>query len=233
MGDLAPPAHLAPTSPAVTVPSLRATDLSLGHWRDEPVMTGLSLHLSGPGWLHLVAPNGAGKTTLFEAFAGYLTPLDGTMEVCGRPVRPGHVTPGLRVVRADAALVPGVTLRDHIHLYSRRHRRPDADLLGLAERLGLTPHLHKAPHALSTGTLQKAWLLCNVVGGEEVWCFDEPFNGLDEASTATMVQVLAERARESLVVMTAHHLPSGLATVADPEQTIPRPFRADRVVLVS
>jgi ABC-type multidrug transport system ATPase subunit len=200
------------------------TGLTVGYWRDEPVLSGLALRLSGPGWFHLVGPNGAGKSTLFEVLAGYLAPLSGDVVVADQPVRAGHRVPALRLVRAEPAFVPGVTMRDHFHLYARRYARSVADLVELAVALGLEPHLDKAVHDLSTGSSKKAWFVCNWAGDEPVWCLDEPFNGVDAASSVTMADRIAEGARDALVVMTAHQLPPDIVTVAASAHYVAQPF---------
>jgi ABC-type multidrug transport system ATPase subunit len=200
------------------------TGLSVAYWRDEPVVSGLALRLNGPGWFHLGGPNGSGKSTLFEVLAGYLAPSAGDVVVADQLVRAGHRVPALRLVRAEPAFVPGVTVRDHLYLYARRYARPVAGLVGLAVALGLEPHLDKAPHSLSTGSLKKAWFVCNWAGDEAVWCLDEPFNGIDAESSVTMVDLVAERSRDALVVVTAHQLPAGVVTVPAPAHYVSPPF---------
>ncbi|MFT3861438.1 ABC transporter ATP-binding protein [Micropruina sp.] len=201
-----------------------ATGLNAGYWRGEPVLADLSLRLNGPGWFQLVAPNGAGKSTLFEVLAGYLKPFSGDIVIGDLPVRIGRRASTLRLIRADPALVPGVTVRDHLHLYARRYGGSLDELVALAVRLGLEPHLDKAPHSLSTGSLKKAWFTCNWAGAEPVWCFDEPFNGVDEASVDEMIDLMAERAGDRLLVMTSHQLPAPLGARPAVGQFIGEPF---------
>lgn len=217
---------LAPPESAMRSSShgIGVTGLSAGYWRDEPVLDGFAMRLNGPGWFHLAAPNGAGKSTLFEVLAGYLDRFAGDVVVGDLPVRAGRRVPPLRLVRAEPALVPGVTVRDHLHLYARRYGRSLDALVDLAVRLGLEPHLDKAPHSLSTGSLKKAWFACNWAGTEPVWCIDEPFNGVDTDSVKVMADLVCERAAESLVLVAAHQLPGGVIGGPAPGQFIGEPF---------
>nr|WP_300150676.1 ATP-binding cassette domain-containing protein [Propionicimonas sp.] len=218
--------HLVAPDPAVSLGrhGIGITGLSAGYWRDEPVFAGLAMRLEGPGWFQLDGPNGAGKSTLFEVLAGYLAPLTGDIVVGDLIVRAGHRVPTLHLVRAEPAFVPGVTVSDHLHLYARRYGEALSPLVATAAELGLEPHLDKAADSLSTGSLKKAWFVCNWAGDEPVWCLDEPFNGVDAESRARMVELIAERARDSLVLTTGHQLPDGVRAERAAAHYVQPPF---------
>lgn len=204
--------------------SIGITGLSAGYRRDEPVFAGLAMRLHGPGWFQLDGPNGAGKSTLLEVLSGHLAPLAGDIVVGDLPVRAGHRVPTLRVVRAEPAFVPGITLSDHLHLYGRRYGQPRARMVATATDLGLGPHLGKTAHSLPRGSLKKAWFACNWAGDEPVWCLDEPFSGVDAESHARMVELIDERARASLVLTTGHQLPDGVRAEPASAHYIRPPF---------
>lgn len=207
-------ALLDPPDAVAGVTRVEVGGLDAGYWRGMPVLRALTVHVHGPGWLHIGGPNGSGKSTLFEVLAGYLRPMTGTVEIGSREVRAGSPVPLLRLQRSEPSLVPGVTLSDHFRLYARRYGTDPAELVELAIRLGLREHLHKAPEALSTGSLKKAWFVCNSGGTEPIWCLDEPFNGVDAESTQIMAGLLDARATRGLVLMTAHVLPCHLVVRA-------------------
>lgn len=215
---LDPPAtDLAPANPLVTTsPGLHVDGVTAGYWRGHPVLESFSMQIEGRGCYHLSAPNGAGKSTLFEVLAGYLEPSAGTVTVAGERVVAGRRVTTLRVQRSVPALVPGITLRDHLHLYARRYGRSADELADLACRLGLGEHLEKVPEALSTGSLKKAWFVCHAAGDEAVWCLDEPFNGVDKESAGVMATYLAHQSRQRQIVLTAHLLPAGVEAVGSP-----------------
>ena len=124
-------------SSAMTMGAVNVVGLSAGYWRDQPVFTDLSFHIDGPGWFRLDGANGSGKSTLFEVLAGYLVPLAGSVSVNGQEVRPGHRVAGLKLQRSSPALVPGVTISDHLHLYGRRYGCSTEYLREISRELGL------------------------------------------------------------------------------------------------
>lgn len=194
-------------SSAMTMGAVNVVGLSAGYWRDQPVFTDLSFHIDGPGWFRLDGANGSGKSTLFEVLAGYLVPLAGSVSVNGREVRPGHRVAGLKLQRSSPALVPGVTISDHLHLYGRRYGCSTEYLREISRELGLEEHINKPPEALSTGTRRKAWFVCNLAATEPVWVLDEPFNGIDAETTNRMGELLKQQASDRLILLTSHSLP--------------------------
>lgn len=192
---------------AMTMGAVNVVGLSAGYWRDQPVFTDLSFHIDGPGWFRLDGANGSGKSTLFEVLAGYLVPLAGSVSVNGQEVRPGHRVVGLKLQRSSPALVPGVTISDHLHLYGRRYGCSTEYLREISRELGLEEHINKPPEALSTGTRRKAWFVCNLAATEPVWVLDEPFNGIDAETTNRMGELLKQQASDRLILLTSHSLP--------------------------
>ena len=187
-------------SSAMTMGAVNVVGLSAGYWRDQPVFTDLSFHIDGPGWFRLDGANGSGKSTLFEVLAGYLVPLAGSVSVNGQEVRPGHRVAGLKLQRSSPALVPGVTISDHLHLYGRRYGCSTEYLREISRELGLEEHINKPPEALSTGTRRKAWFVCNLAA-------TEPFNGIDAETTNRMGELLKQQASDRLILLTSHSLP--------------------------
>lgn len=226
-----PPDFVAAEGAMVGAPEIRLKDVTAGYWQDRPVLKNASLNVTGCGWWHLSGPNGSGKSTLFEVLAGHLRPMSGIVSVGGAPVRTGDRVVPLRVQRADPAFVPGITLRDHLHLYAGRYQLDLSDLAALAIRLGLGDHLDKTPEALSTGSLRKAWFVCHTAGREPIWCLDEPFNGVDTESVAVMASHLAHQSVHRLIFLTSHLLPSVMHTADEAPETMgPFTLRRGRYV---
>jgi ABC-type multidrug transport system ATPase subunit len=70
------------------------------------------------------------------------------------------------------------------------------DVLDLAERFGLTPHLEKRFEQMSFGTRKKVFLTAAVIGDAKVVIADEPVAGLDANARGVLVElfgILAER----------------------------------------
>jgi len=160
---------------------------------------GLSFTLA-PGEAALVTgPNGAGKSSLVRLAAGLLAPAAGTVE--------GE---GARALLTEAAALDpelglSAALRFWAALDDRKNAVPDAlAALGLA-------HLAQVPvRLLSTGQRRRAALARVVASAAPVWLLDEPANGLDLASVATLEGLIADHRAGGGIALVATHLPIAL-----------------------
>jgi branched-chain amino acid transport system ATP-binding protein len=109
--------------PAAAGHTLVVKDLFAGY-RGIPVVRELSLQVRPGEVVALLGPNGAGKTTTLETIAGLHRPISGTVEVAGRSVggKPAHALArtGLALVPEGRALLPGLTVREHLRLAAGR-----------------------------------------------------------------------------------------------------------------
>ena len=77
-------------------------------------------------------------------------------------------------------------------------------MLGLAELAQVPVRL------LSTGQRRRAALARVVASGAAVWLLDEPANGLDAASVATLERLIADHCAAGGIALVATHLPLSL-----------------------
>ena len=160
---------------------------------------GLSFTLA-PGEAALVTgPNGAGKSSLVRLAAGLLAPAAGTVE--GEGAR--------ALLTEAAALDPELGLSAALRFWAALDDRGNAVSDALAA-LGLA-HLAQVPvRLLSTGQRRRAGLARVVASGAPVWLLDEPANGLDLASVATLEGLIADHRAGGGIALVATHLPIAL-----------------------
>jgi ABC-type Mn2+/Zn2+ transport system ATPase subunit len=170
----------------------------------------------------LVGANGSGKSTVLKVLAGLVRPASGSVR---------------RAEGLEAAFVAQqhghhrwmpLTVREVLRMgcYRRagmlgRVRRDDlAQLDEAAERLEVAELLDRGFGELSGGQRQRVLVAQALIGAPRLVLFDEPITGLDLASQATILRVMAEEARDgATVVFSTHHLAEAR--------------RADRVVLLA
>jgi ABC-type multidrug transport system ATPase subunit len=165
--------------------------------------------------VHLVVgPNGVGKTSLLNAIAGALPLSAGSIQIDGERLESGsgkvvlapNAPPEIPWIRA------GLLLDFIVSLYpaTRRDARTVADILA---RFGLTGFLDAPLGTLSAGSARKLLLTAALAAAPAVMLFDEPTNEIDAASVAVLLELLADAARERVVLITTHHA-GDLATLA-------------------
>jgi ABC-type branched-subunit amino acid transport system ATPase component/ABC-type branched-subunit amino acid transport system permease subunit len=180
----------------------------------------------------LIGPNGAGKTTLMNIVSGVLRADAGSIRLFGSEAAdlPPHVPPALGVARSfqDAALFPGLTVRETIQLALGRRCRVgfvsalactpwaraadraaalEADLL--IDRFGLRSWADSLTSELSTGTRRICDLAAQVAGRPQLLLLDEPTAGVAQRDAEAFGPVIRS-VRDELqcaVLIIEHDMP--------------------------
>ena len=179
----------------------------------------------GPGSLTVVTGrSGSGKSTLLSMLAGMLAPTSGAVILDGadlysldeksrsrlRNAKIGLVPQGHTALRAlsvlDNVLLPAV-------LYSRE-RPPRQRAEHLLEAVGIAELARVGPHELSGGELRRMAVARALLMEPVVVLADEPTAGLDEESTAAVLELLRQTAQEGAAVLVVTH-EEGAARFAD------------------
>ena len=188
-------------------------------WGGRPVLWNVDLTLPARGMSAVVGPNGAGKSTLVKAALGLAPVLTGQVRLLGEPVarvrRRIAYMPQRNSVDWDfpvsARDVAAMGLYGRVGWFRRLGKRHlDAADTAL-ERVGLADFRHRQIGRLSGGQQQRVFLARALAQQAELLLLDEPFSGIDAASEAAMLGVLAELEREGRHVVCIHH---DLGTVA-------------------
>jgi len=195
------------------------------------LLAGLDLRVEPGEIVGLTGPSGSGKTTIVRLLSGLIAPDAGSVRLGDAPVGEIRAASG-RAVRGRigvtfqsprAAMDPRMRLDRAIELSAREAARRGpagarpVPLDGLAETLGLTSGLlHRRPHEVSDGQLQRAALLRTLAHQPEIVLCDEITAALDRISAAVAMRLLDEIAhrhgRGVLVVSHDHPL---VVAVAD------------------
>jgi len=138
-----------------------------------------------PGTINvLLGTTQAGKTSLMRVMAGLDKPS------AGRVVADGRDVTGISVRHRDLAMVyqqfinyPSFTVYENIASPLRIKRVPEAQIrtrvMGMADRLHITPYLQRSPAELSGGQQQRTALARALIKESELLLLDEPLVNLD------------------------------------------------------
>jgi ABC-type lipoprotein export system ATPase subunit len=194
---------------------VRARGLVKGYGRGRgarSILAGADIDVAAGELVAVVGRSGSGKSTLLHLLGGLDSPEAGTIEIAGEP---------LDARRADALrrrkvgfvfqafhLVPELTGEENVLLAARLPGAPrDATRRArdLIARLGVDHVADGLPHELSGGEQQRLAIARALVNDPAVVLADEPTGNLDEASAATVLELLREIAGEGRGVVVVTH----------------------------
>ena len=166
----------------------------------------------------IVGPSGGGKSTLLRCL-NYLETFDeGSVEICGFKLQPGHVARDtLREMRVRVGMVfqqfnlfPHLSAIDNIVLAPtvvKKQARAEAverglDLLG---KVGLRDRAGAFPHELSGGQQQRVAIARALAQQPDVMLFDEPTSALDPEMRDDVMEVMKDLAKGGMTMLVVTH----------------------------
>jgi branched-chain amino acid transport system ATP-binding protein len=194
---------------ATTTTTISCRGLVAGY-QGIAVVRDLDLSVARGEVLAVLGPNGAGKTTLLLTLAGFLPPIDGTIEVDERSIKGGSPR---RMNRAGVVLVPdsralftSLTTLENLRLAAR----PNATTVD--ESLDLFPALQRRADLragmLSGGEQQMLAMARALVQGPRALLIDEMSMGLAPVIVETLMPLVRDVATQSgaAVILVEQHV---------------------------
>ena len=169
----------------------------------------VSLECRAGSMTGLFGPNGAGKSTLLGVLSTLIQPSQGTVRYGDRSADDwgDRLRSRVGVLGHDLFLYGDLTARENLEFFGRLHgiRRLDSRIDEALERARLTDRGGDRVAAFSRGLRQRLALERALIHDPRLVLLDEPFTGLDDASTVFLSERLRTlRASGAIVVMATH-----------------------------
>lgn len=201
------------------IAALDVRDLTIAY-DDVPVVDRVTFEVEPGRLVGVVGPNGAGKTTMIKGIMDAIPRIAGDVRVCGDAGRAARRRLVYVPQRASVDWDFPFTVTDVVRQgrYAsmgllKRASAEDRDRVQSAmQMVGITDLAERQIGELSGGQQQRVFLARALAQDGDVFLMDEPFQGVDAATEAAIVDVLRslrDRRRTALVV---HH---DLSTVRD------------------
>jgi heme exporter protein A len=157
----------------------------------------------------LLGPNGAGKSTLLSILATLLSPSTGRVEY--GDVTADQAGAGLRrrlgVLGHDLYLYPELTARENLTFFAKLYGLSDvAHTVGEGlEHAALSSRAEDVVNGFSRGMRQRLALERALLHKPRLLLLDEPFTGLDQASSAALAARLKGLRDQGCLILLATH----------------------------
>ncbi|GAB4526115.1 MAG: metal ABC transporter ATP-binding protein [Anaerolineae bacterium] len=208
--------------PTVT-PALSVRGLAAGYPGDRRAVRDVSFDVLPGERVAVIGPNGAGKSTLFKAMVGLIPFTEGQMSIHGEDCRTSHTMVGyvpqheaidwsFPATVYDVVMMGRTRKSGWLPFTSARDKQMVYDLL---ERLSLSHLAQRQIGQLSGGQKRRVFIARALALETSVLLLDEPFNGVDAAAEAEIMETLDVLAAQDITVILATHDLSKAATQFD------------------
>jgi ABC-type multidrug transport system ATPase subunit len=194
----------------VSLDFTHVTVTNLGrHYGRRKALSQVSFDCHAGEILGLLGPNGAGKSTLLSILATLLAPSTGEVTYGAHTVSRGGAALRARLgmLGHDLYLYPELTARENLLFFARLYGLPHP-AAAVQRGLTLANLIDRADDAVvsfSRGMRQRLALERALVHSPRLLLLDEPFTGLDQASTLALVTRLRGLQAEGCVTILATH----------------------------
>lgn len=190
----------------VAVEPVRLVAEALAHrYGVRPGLRPVSFEVTGPAVVAVTGANGSGKSTLLRILAGLLRPSAGrvTMHVNGEALQPGAWRGAIGLASPELHFYEELSGEENLRFAAeaRALREPAAAVTAALARVGLAGRGPDRVSALSSGMKQRLRIAFAMLHRPRVLMLDEPGSHLDEEGRAGLAELVADFAREVLVLV--------------------------------
>ncbi|MDB4353838.1 ATP-binding cassette domain-containing protein [Akkermansiaceae bacterium] len=196
---------------------LEVEGVNYAFWKAGKTLDNLAFHVERGEMICIIGPSGSGKSTLLEILAGQRRPQSGSVRLNGLSLydRQSRLSPLISFMPQEEALSAQLTSREHLaHACAIRrphlskgaiHKRVNylLDILGLDQIANRTVGSADSK-SLSGGERSRLNAGLDLIGGGEIFIFDEPISGLSSKDAEHVVDSLKDLARDKIVITSLH-----------------------------
>ncbi len=189
-------------------PAIHVEDLRFSYGGVEAVK-GISFDVVPGEILGFLGPNGAGKSTTIKMLTGQIRPQGGRATVLGYDVTAGdrRMQARIGVCFEEKNLYLAMSGRENLEFFASLFGLKDPDVAGALRRVGLADRADDRVSSYSKGMRQRMMVARAFINTPDVLFLDEPTDGLDPVTSATIRATIREEAdRGAAVLLTTHDM---------------------------
>ncbi|MBE9160328.1 metal ABC transporter ATP-binding protein [Nodosilinea sp. LEGE 06152] len=195
------------TSPKIVVDHLSV------NYRDVQALRNVNLTVRPGKLVGIFGPNGAGKSTLIKAMLGLMPVVTGRVTYGDNTLahqldRVAYVPQRSQIDWTFPATVWDVVMMGRVKKtgwFNRFSASSRQIATAALERVGMLEFRDRPIGALSGGQQQRVFLARALAQEAEIFCFDEPFVGVDQKTETVLFNIFRELAQAGKIVMVINH----------------------------
>jgi ABC-type multidrug transport system ATPase subunit/ABC-type multidrug transport system permease subunit len=203
--------------------SLEVSDINHQFSNGDVALEGISFSVNRGELVCVMGASGSGKSTLLRVLGGQLEPMRGQVLLNNQPLYPNldELKRYLSYIPQEDAFDEHLTIEENLqyaaairspHLSARdRTRRLEGKLieLGLSERRDAVVGA-AVKKTLSGGERKRLNIGLDMIGGADVYLFDEPTSGLSSKDSEHVIEIIRGMAHNKIIIVTIHQPSSKL-----------------------
>lgn len=192
----------------MTGPAIQVDNISFSYG-DIKAVNGVSFDVQPGEILGFLGPNGAGKSTTIKMLTGQMNPDSGNAKVLGYDIKTDdpEMQAQIGVCFEEKNLYLNMSGLENLNFFASLFGIKDADSMELLRRVGLADRADDRVHSYSKGMRQRMMISRAFVNKPRVLFLDEPTDGLDPVTSASIRKTIKEEAdRGAAVLLTTHDM---------------------------
>ena len=193
-------------------PNINITHLTV-HYRTKEAITDVNCVVKPGKITGIFGPNGAGKSTLIKAMLGLITVSSGSVlyqqksltqqleKVAYVPQR-NQIDWNYPATVWDVVIMGRIKKTGWLRSFSAVSRQETEHAL---RRVEMWEHRHRPIGELSGGQQQRVFLARSLAQQADIYCFDEPFVGIDQKTQGVIFTIFHELAAAGKIILVVNH----------------------------
>jgi manganese/iron transport system ATP-binding protein len=192
--------------------AIRIDNLAV-YYRSVEALKEISISMEAGKLTGIIGPNGAGKSTLLKAMLGLIpassgsvlykdTPLQDRLDLVAYVPQRSQIDWTYPATVWDVVMMGRVRKTGWFRRFSPVSRRSAKEALA---RVGMSAYKDRPIGQLSGGQQQRVFLARSLAQEADIFCFDEPFVGVDQKTESVLFQIFHELADAGKIVLVVNH----------------------------
>lgn len=186
-------------------------------FKDNVILDNINLAFEEGKVYGFTGRNGSGKSVLLKLICGFYSPTTGNISLDDWDYTSNNEFPkDTRALIEKPKFLPELTGYENLELLaSVQNKIGRAEILETIKKLNLEKEANKKYSKYSLGTKQKLGIAQVLMENPKMIILDEPFNGVENATTEEIRKLLMEEKKKGKIIIIASHIKEDINSLAD------------------